>query len=38
MDFLRYVWAVDGEACASAFDVVPRCSTREAVEACAAAS
>jgi UDP-glucose 4-epimerase len=35
MDFLRYVWTVDGDACASAFDVVPRSSTREVAEGCA---
>lgn len=34
MDFLRYVWAVDGEACATAFGVVPRSSTREVARSC----
>jgi len=32
MDFLRYVWAVDAEACASKLGFVPRIATREAAE------
>lgn len=34
LDFVRYVWAVDGDVAASAFDVQPRWSTREVVETC----
>ncbi|MEW6268300.1 MAG: NAD-dependent epimerase/dehydratase family protein [Thermodesulfobacteriota bacterium] len=32
LDFVRYVWAVDAECAASAFDVAPRYSTREVAE------
>jgi UDP-glucose 4-epimerase len=35
LDFVRYVWAVDGDAARAAFDVSPRYSTREVAEAVA---